>query len=89
MNMSTAAAAINEITANIKSLKTKVGHQNSQVADPSRAMEKIRAPIAGLNEQIEQQAQSVSQSSSAIEEMLGDEGEHRQPDEFAVHERGH
>jgi methyl-accepting chemotaxis protein len=70
MNMSTTAAAINEITANIQSLKNQVGHQSNTVADTSDAMEKISTHIAGLNRQIEQQAQSVSQSSSAIEQML-------------------
>ncbi|MDR1985573.1 MAG: methyl-accepting chemotaxis protein [Treponema sp.] len=70
MNMTTTAAAINEITANIQSLKKQVSHQSDTVADTSRAMEKINTHIVGLNGQIEQQADSVSQSSSAIEEMF-------------------
>jgi methyl-accepting chemotaxis protein len=69
-NMNTTAAAINEITANIRSLKTQVNNQSAGVEESYRAMEKISAGIADLNAQIDKQAESVAQSSSAIEEML-------------------
>jgi methyl-accepting chemotaxis protein len=70
MNMSTTAAAINEITTNIQSLKSQVGNQSAEVGNTGNAMEKISNHIAVLNKQIDQQAASVSQSSSAIEQML-------------------
>jgi methyl-accepting chemotaxis protein len=69
-NMNAPATAINEITANIQSMKTQAGNQSAGVEDAGNAMEKISANIATLNDQIDKQAESVSQSSSAIEEML-------------------
>ncbi|MDR1905229.1 MAG: methyl-accepting chemotaxis protein [Treponema sp.] len=69
-NMSATATAVNEITANIQSLKNQVGNQNTGVGDSGRAMERISANIVDLNTQIDKQAESVAQSSSAIEEML-------------------
>jgi methyl-accepting chemotaxis protein len=69
-NMSATATAINEITANIQSMKTQVGNQSGEVEESGRAMEKISSTINDLNAQIDRQAESVAQSSSAIEEML-------------------
>jgi methyl-accepting chemotaxis protein len=69
-NMTETAAAINEITANIQSMKTQAGNQGAGVEEAGSAMEKISAHIGSLNDQIDKQAESVSQSSSAIEEML-------------------
>jgi methyl-accepting chemotaxis protein len=70
LNMGNTAAAINEITANIQSMKTQVSNQSSGVKDAGQAMANINTHISSLNAQIEKQAESVSQSSSAIEEML-------------------
>jgi methyl-accepting chemotaxis protein len=69
-NMNATAVAINEITANIQSMKTQVGNQSAEVEETGSAMEKISSHIGRLNEEIERQSESVSQSSSAIEEML-------------------
>jgi methyl-accepting chemotaxis protein len=69
-NMDATAAAINEITANIQSMKTQVGNQNAGVERSGAAMENISTHIADLNSQIDKQAESVAQSSSAVEEML-------------------
>jgi methyl-accepting chemotaxis protein len=69
-NMSATAAAINEITANIQSMKTQVGNQSAGVGEAGKVMEGISTHIALLNDQIDRQAESVSQSSTAIEEML-------------------
>jgi methyl-accepting chemotaxis protein len=69
-NMSATAAAINEITTNIQSMKSQVGNQSGEVEEAGKAMEKISVNINDLNTQIDQQAESVAQSSSAIEEML-------------------
>jgi methyl-accepting chemotaxis protein len=69
-NMNGTAAAINEITANIQSLKTQVNNQSIGVDESGKAMEKISAGIEALNAQIDKQAESVAQSSAAIEEML-------------------
>ncbi|MDR2178583.1 MAG: methyl-accepting chemotaxis protein [Treponema sp.] len=69
-SMSATAAAINEITSNIQSMKTQVGNQSAGVEEAGKVMEGINAHIVSLSEQIDNQAGSVAQSSSAIEEML-------------------
>jgi methyl-accepting chemotaxis protein len=69
-NMTETAAAINEITANIKSLKAQALKQSTGVNEAGAVMQKIITNIHKLNEEIDKQAVSVSQSSSAIEEML-------------------
>ncbi|MDR1211988.1 MAG: methyl-accepting chemotaxis protein [Spirochaetaceae bacterium] len=69
-NMTETAAAINEITANIKNLKTQAAKQSTGVDETGTIMRKIISNINELNAAIDKQAASVSQSSSAIEEML-------------------
>jgi methyl-accepting chemotaxis protein len=69
-DMGATAAAINEIAANIQSIKAQVGNQSSEVEESGRAMERISSNIDDLNTQINRQVESVAQSSSAIEEML-------------------
>jgi methyl-accepting chemotaxis protein len=69
-SMTETATAINEITANIRSMKTQAGNQSAGVEEAGAVMEKISAHIGNLNDQIDKQSESVSQSSSAIEEML-------------------
>jgi methyl-accepting chemotaxis protein len=70
VNMGNTAAAINEITANMQSMKIQVSNQSGGVKDAGRAMANINVHISSLNDQIDKQAESVAQSSSAIEEML-------------------
>jgi methyl-accepting chemotaxis protein len=69
-NMTQTASAINEITANIQSIKTRVVNQSASVTETNATMEQITLNIDKLNGHVERQAESVSQSSSAIEEML-------------------
>jgi methyl-accepting chemotaxis protein len=69
-NMTETAAAINEITANIQSIKSRVINQSASVTETNATMEQITINIDKLNGHIESQTSSVSQSSSAIEEML-------------------
>jgi len=69
-NMSETAAAMNEITANIRSIKERIINQSTSVTETNATMEQITANINKLNGHVEQQSASVSQSSSAIEEML-------------------
>ena len=69
-NMSKTAASINQITANIKGMKTRTASQAASVAETGGAVEHIMQSINNLNDNISVQADSVSQSSSAIEEML-------------------
>jgi methyl-accepting chemotaxis protein len=69
-NMTETAAAINQITANIQSIKGRMLNQSASVTETNATMEQITVNIDKLNEHVERQSASVAQSSSAIEEML-------------------
>jgi methyl-accepting chemotaxis protein len=69
-NMTETAAAINQITANIQSIKDRVINQSAGVTETNATMEQITGNIEKLNGHVERQSESVAQSSSAIEEML-------------------
>ena len=69
-NMTETAAAMNQITANIQSVKQNMVNQSTSVTETNSAMEQITANINKLNDHVEVQTTSVVQSSSAIEEML-------------------
>jgi methyl-accepting chemotaxis protein len=69
-NMTETAAAVNEITANIQSIKGRVINQSASVTETNATMEQITLNIDKLNGYVDHQSISVSQSSSAIEEML-------------------
>jgi methyl-accepting chemotaxis protein len=69
-NMTETAAAINEITANIQSIKGRAINQSASVTQTNATMEQITVNIDRLNNQVENQTASVAKSSSAIEEML-------------------
>jgi methyl-accepting chemotaxis protein len=69
-NMTETAAAINEITANIQSIKGRVINQSASVTETNATMEQITSNIDKLNGHVERQSSSVAKSSSAIEEML-------------------
>jgi len=69
-NMTETASAINQITANIQSIKLRVVNQSASVTETNATMEQVTGNIDKLSEQIERQSGAVSQTSSAIEEML-------------------
>jgi methyl-accepting chemotaxis protein len=69
-NMTETAAAINEITANIQSIKNRVINQSASVTETNATMEHISVNINKLNDTVEKQSNSVAKSSSAIEEMI-------------------
>ncbi|MDR2447843.1 MAG: methyl-accepting chemotaxis protein [Treponema sp.] len=69
-NMNNTAAAINEITANIQSIKGRVATQSDSVMETGAMMQEITLGINKLNEHIDKQSAGVSKSSSAIEEMI-------------------
>jgi methyl-accepting chemotaxis protein len=68
-NMAETAAAVNQISANIESIRGLVTKQQNGVGEADAAVERINSNIADLNRVIEEQAESVNVSSSAIEEM--------------------
>jgi methyl-accepting chemotaxis protein len=69
-NMTETAAAINQITANIQSIKARVINQSASVTETNATMEQVIGNINKLNGHVESQSRSVSQASSAIEEMV-------------------
>jgi methyl-accepting chemotaxis protein len=69
-NMTETAAAVNEITSNIQSIKGQVVNQSASVTETSATMEQITLNLDKLNSLVEKQTANVSQSSSAVEEML-------------------
>jgi methyl-accepting chemotaxis protein len=69
-NMTETAAAVNQITANIQRIKSRVLSQSASVTETNATMEQITVNIDKLNSHVDRQSSNVSQSSSAIEEML-------------------
>lgn len=68
-NMNETAAAVNEITANIQSIKGRVINQSASVTETHATMENVVTNINKLDGLVEKQGASVSQVSSAIEQM--------------------
>jgi len=69
-NMNETAAAVNEITANIQSIKGRVINQSASVTETNATMEQVTNNIKKLNTNVENQNAHVSQASAAIEEMV-------------------
>ena len=73
-NMSETAAAVNEITANIQSIKGRMLNQSASVSETHATMEQLTVNINKLNDHVENQSTRMSQASSAIEEMMANIG---------------
>ena len=69
-NMTETAAAVNEITANIQSIKSRIMNQSASVSETHATMEQVVANINKLNGHVENQSNNVSRASSAIEQMV-------------------
>jgi methyl-accepting chemotaxis protein len=69
-NMGQSAAAINEISSNIISIRNRSVDQGESIESTNSNMEQITSNIEKLNEHIEKQSVSMTQSSSAIQQML-------------------
>ena len=69
-DMSETASAINEISANIDSVKQQTLNQAESVTETAGTIEEIIRTIETLNGSIETQSASVVQSSAAVEEMV-------------------
>ncbi|MBO6219205.1 MAG: methyl-accepting chemotaxis protein, partial [Treponema sp.] len=65
-NMTETAAAINQISANIKSIKSQTINQAASVTETSSTMEQISMGISRLNSLIGEQSSNISQSSTII-----------------------
>jgi methyl-accepting chemotaxis protein len=69
-NMAETAAAINQIAANIQSVKAQTVNQSASVTETNATMGQISDNIEQLSKHIENQSENIARSSSAIEEML-------------------
>ena len=69
-NMTETAAAVNQITANIQGIKSRVLNQSASVTQTNSTMEQVVENINKLNGHVEFQSNSVSMASSALEEMV-------------------
>jgi methyl-accepting chemotaxis protein len=69
-NMNETAAAVNEINANIHSIKGRVINQSASVSETHATMEQLTYNIHKLNDHVENQSIHMSQASSAIEQMM-------------------
>ena len=69
-NMTETAAAMNEIAANLQSIRSRVINQSASVSETNATMEQVTVNIDRLSDHVQRQTYAVSQSSSAIEEML-------------------
>jgi len=69
-NMNETAAAVNEITSNIQSIKVRIINQSASVTETNATMEQVTINIHKLDKNIENQTAHVSQASAAIEEMV-------------------
>jgi len=69
-NMTETASAMNEISANIQGIKTRVMTQSTSVVQTNATMEQVTTNIDKLSGHVEQQTKAVTESSAAIEEMI-------------------
>ncbi|MCL2185645.1 MAG: methyl-accepting chemotaxis protein [Treponema sp.] len=69
-NMNETAASINQITANIQSIKGRIINQSASVSQTHATMEQVVNNINKLDKLVQEQTKNVAQASSAIEEMV-------------------
>jgi methyl-accepting chemotaxis protein len=69
-NMNETAAAVNEITANIQSIKGRIINQSASVTETHATMENLIGNIRKLDGHVEKQSSNISMSSSSIEQMV-------------------
>jgi methyl-accepting chemotaxis protein len=69
-NMTKTAASVNEITANIQSIKGRIVNQSTSVSETHATMEQIVANINKLNSNVEEQAVTISKRSAYIQAMV-------------------
>ena len=69
-NTNETAAAINQITANIQSVNTRVINQSASVSETHATMKQLVTNITKLNDHVENQSNNITQASASIEEMV-------------------
>ena len=69
-DMNETAAAVNEITSNIQSMKNRVQNQSTSVSETHTTMEELTNNIHKLDSHVSDQNSHISQASAAIGEMV-------------------
>ena len=69
-NMTQTAAAVNQITATIQSIKGRVINQSASVSETHATMENLTSNITKLDGHVENQTANITHASAAIEEMV-------------------
>jgi len=69
-NMNETAAAVNQITSNIQSIKGRVINQSASVSQTHATMSQVVGNINKLDKLVQEQSKNVAQASSAIEQMV-------------------
>jgi len=69
-NMNETAAAVNQITANIQSIKSRVINQSASVSETHATMEQIVTNINKLNSHVEDQSTTITKRSAFIQTMV-------------------
>jgi len=69
-DMTETAAAVNEITSNIQSIKSRIINQSASVSETHATMDQVVENIKKLNGHVENQSNNIAQASSAIEQMV-------------------
>jgi len=69
-NMSQTASAMNEIAANIQSVKGRVLNQSASVTHTNASMEQVTVNIDKLSGSVDQQTGAVSEAASALEQVM-------------------
>jgi len=69
-NMNDTAAAVNQITANVQSIKSLILNQSAGVSETHATMEQLVVNINKLNNHVGNQSGDISRVSSSIEEMI-------------------
>ena len=69
-NMTETASAMNEIAANIQSIKGRVLNQSASVTETNATMEQVTTSINKLNGNVERQTGAVAQAASSLEQVI-------------------
>jgi len=69
-DMNQTASAVNEINANIQSVRERVISQSTSVSETNATMDQVVANINKLNGYVEDQNEQIAHASSATEEMV-------------------
>jgi len=69
-DMTETAAAVNEITSNIQSIKGRIINQSASVSETHATMDQVVENIKKLNSHVDNQSNNIAQASSAIEQMV-------------------